>query len=95
MKTDAYNDDWQYGFASIDRKAGNMTAWFATLVRKIIVGASSVWLMKLVEMGIFTQEQADSMTNLTIQFVIAIGLIVGSALWTLIKDRFFSGKVKG
>lgn len=71
---------------------GNMTAWFATVVRKLIVGASSIWIAKLVEMGVFTQTQADEMTNLTIQFVIAIGLIVGSALWTLIKNKLFSEK---
>ena len=88
-----YDPDMEYGFVAIPETKGvTMQAWLATVVRKLVVGASAVWIAKLVETGLFSQQQADALSSLTIQFILAVALIIGSAGWTFIKKRFFGAK---
>lgn len=56
------------------------------MLRKWLAGACGAWIAVLIEKGVLTQPQADTV----IQAVIAIGLFAVVALWTWIKNKVTS-----
>lgn len=53
------------------------------MLRKWIAGACGVWITLLIEKGILTQPQVDTV----IQAIVAIGLFAVVVLWTWLKNK--------
>lgn len=56
------------------------------MLRKWIAGACGAWITILIEKGVLTQPQVDTV----IQAAIAVGLFAVVALWTWIKNKITS-----
>lgn len=63
-----------------------ITGLVAPLLRKLIIGACSAWITILIEKGVLTQPQVDTM----IQGAIALALFAVTALWTWGKNKINS-----
>jgi hypothetical protein len=60
-----------------------ITGLISPMLRKWIAGACGAWITVLIEKGVLTQPQVDTV----IQAAIAVGLFAVVMLWTWIKNK--------
>ncbi len=67
-----------------------ITTLIYPMLRKWLTGAAGAWIAILIEKGVLTQPQVDTV----IQAVCAVALFAGAALWTWVKNKLAKGKAE-